>query len=51
MGSEEVFEKMQEELSSAPRPWESEDWFREGIRKAQEKIVKEYFENKIADPE
>lgn len=51
MGSEEVFKKMQEELNSAPRPFEQEDWYREGIKAAQEKIIKEYFENKIADPD
>lgn len=49
---------MYEEINSAPRPLEGEDWYREGIKAAQEKIVKEYFENhnihsctKIACPE
>ena len=58
MDSKEVFDKMYEEVNSAPRPCESEDWYREGIKTAQEKIVKEYFENqyihastKIADPD
>lgn len=58
MDSEEIFDKMYEEINSAPRPLEGEDWYREGIKAAQEKIVKEYFENhnihsctKIACPE
>lgn len=45
-------------INYAPRPFEREDWYREGIKAAQEKIVKEYFENqyihsstKIADPD
>lgn len=49
---------MYKDINSAPRPFESEDWYREGIKAAQEKIVKEYFENqyihastKIACPE
>lgn len=50
MGSKEVFEQLQEKLSSEPRPYENEDWYKEGA--AQERIIKEYFENnKIADPE
>lgn len=58
MDSKEVFDKMYKDINSAPRPFESEDWYREGIKAAQEKIVKEYFENqyihastKIACPE
>ncbi len=38
---------MLEEINSAPRPFESEDWYREGIKAAQEKITKEYLENYI----
>lgn len=58
MDSKEVFDKMLEEIDSFPRPFEKEDWYRKGIKAAQEKIVKEYFENqyihtstKIADPD
>lgn len=51
MNSKEVFEKMQEIINSAPRPYEQEDWYREGIKAAQEKIIKKYLENKIASPE
>lgn len=52
MGSKEAFEQLQEKLNSEPRPYENEDWYKEGIKAAQEKFIKEYFENnKIADPE
>lgn len=51
MNSKEIFKKMLEEISSAPRPYTSEDWYREGIKAAQEKLIKEHFANKIADPE
>lgn len=63
MDSKEAFDKMYEDINSAHRPferedWYREDWYREGIKAAQEKIVKEYFENqyihsstKIADPD
>ena len=49
---------MLEEIDSSPRPFEKEDWYREGIKAAQERILKEYFEThnicsstKTADPE
>lgn len=42
---------MYEEVNSTPRPFENEDWYREGIKAAQEKIIEKYFENKIADPD
>lgn len=51
MDSREVFEEMMEKLESTPRPFENEDWYREGIKAAQEKYIKEHFANKIADPE
>lgn len=52
MTSEEVFEQLQAELESAPQSYKDEDWYKEGIQAAQERIIKEYFENnKIADPE
>lgn len=45
MDSKEVFNKMQEELNSAPRPFENEDWYREGIKAAQEKIIRSILKN------
>lgn len=58
MDSKEAFDKMLERINSTPKPFENEDWYREGIKAAQEKIIKEYFEKhdinqliKIADPE
>lgn len=42
---------MYEEVNSTPRPPENKNWYREGIKATQEKIIRKYFENKIAYPE
>ena len=42
----EIFKKMEEELNSAPQPYKQEDWYREGIKALQEKIIKSILKRK-----